>query len=289
MTLSIVARDPDTGQVGVAVHTGYLAVGQRVPWVEPGVGAVATQAITEASYGPRSLGLLRAGDDPEAALDVLLAGDPGSSSRQVGLVDSAGRVAAHTGTGCIASAGHAVGDGVVALANMAEPEGVWDVMLEVYASAPGNLPRRLWAAVAAGREAGGDLRGSTSAAVLTAGGDREQPRWARLVDLRTDDSDDPVAELGRLLDLHDLYEIVGSGINALTAGRPTEALDLLTEAVANGPESTQAGFWKAAALLASGDREAAEATLEAAVGGDAGWRLLWERLSETGFAPRDMA
>ena len=175
MTLSIVALDPDTGQLGTAVHTGWLAVGSKVPWVEAGVGAVLTQAVTEASYGPRSLDLLRSGHSPAEALGALLAEDPHAESRQVAIIDLQGRAAVHTGSACIPDAGHAVGDGVVAVANMAGADGVWDAILEAFSTSSGPLARRLCSAVTAGQQAGGDMRGSTSAALLVAPGETTEP------------------------------------------------------------------------------------------------------------------
>ncbi|HJL88932.1 MAG TPA: DUF1028 domain-containing protein [Acidimicrobiales bacterium] len=282
MTLSIVALDPDTGQLGAAVHTGWLAVGNKVPWVETGVGAVLTQAVTEASYGPRSLDLLRSGHSPAEALGALLAEDPQAESRQVAIVDFEGRIAAHTGSACIASAGHALGDGVVAIANMAGADGVWNLMLDAFGNTTGSIARRLCSAVATGHEAGGDLRGSTSAALLTAPGGATEPAWARQVDLRIDDHPDPVTELARLLDLHEMYDLMGTGINAVTAGRADEAMNALEAAAGHPLANAQTGFWQAAAQLLAGDSDGAEATLRKSTGDDAGWRLLWERNRSSG-------
>lgn len=277
MTLSTIARDPETGQLGAAVHTGWLAVGHKVPWVEAGVGAGLTQAVTESSYGPLTLDLLRSGHTPTEALTALLANDTQAESRQVAIIDAQGRIAAHTGSACIPSAGHAVGDGVVALANMAGADGVWDLMLEAFSASSENLARRLWTAVAAGHDAGGDLRGSTSAALLVASGEPGEPGWAHQINLRTDDHTAPVAELARLLDLHEMYDLMGTGINAVTAGRTDEAMAALEAAAAHPLANTQTGFWKAAAQLLAGDSEAAEATLRETTADDPAWRLLWER------------
>jgi uncharacterized Ntn-hydrolase superfamily protein len=287
MTLSIIARHPGTGHLGAAVHTGYLAVGQKVPWVEPGVGAVVTQAITEASYGPRLLGLLRSGHHPEEALAGLLEEDPLRESRQVGVVDALGRVAAHTGRGCIPAAGHAVGDGFVALANMAETVGVWSVMADAFGSASGELPQMLCSAMGDGNTSGGDLRGSSSAAVLVASGDASVPAWDRLVDLRVDDHSQPVAELGRLIRLDSMYALMGRGINALHEGRHDEAISVLHSASQHPLGDDQARFWEAAAHLASGDPGAGEALIEILARKDQRWRMLWERLGPAVPGPAD--
>ena len=281
MTLSMIARHPDTGHLGAAVHTGYLAVGQKVPWVQPGVGAVVTQAITEASYGPRLLDLLRSGHHPEEALAGLLEEDPLRESRQVALVDAAGRVAAHTGRDCIQSAGHVVGDAYVALANMAETDGVWSVMGDAFGSAGGTLSQMLCSALADGHAAGGDLRGSSSAAILVAGCDPSLPAWDRLVDLRVDDHAEPVAELGRLVRLDTMYALMGRGINAIYEGHGAEALSSLVAAADHDLGDDQARFWEAAARLAHGDGEAAETIIEALTITDRRWRVLWERLRPT--------
>lgn len=278
MTLSMIARHPETGHLGAAAHTGYLAVGQQVPWVEPGVGAVVTQAITEASYGPRLLNLLRLGHHPEEALSELLAEDPLRESRQVAVVDAAGRVAAHTGQNCIGAAGHAIGDGYAALANMAETSGVWTVMANEFEGAEGALAKMLCSALAEGHAAGGDLRGSSSAAILIADHDPALPSWKRLVDLRVDDHDRPVAELARLISLDSMYALMGTGINAIYGGRSAEAVTALTEAVAHDLGDAQARFWEAVARQSLGDGETAELIMEAIAAEDPRWQMLWHRL-----------
>src|ERR687887_1761157 len=130
MTYSLVARDPESGQLGVAVQSHFFSVGTMVTWAEPGVGAVATQAFAEVSYGPRGLQLMRAGRSAAGALGELLDQDPGEAARQVAMIDSAGRVAVHTGQNCVPQAGHRVGSQVSAQANMMRRDRVWDAMLE---------------------------------------------------------------------------------------------------------------------------------------------------------------
>ena len=279
MTLSMIARHPETGQLGAAAHTGYLAVGQKVPWVQPGIGAVVTQAITEASYGPRLLDLLRQGKHPQDALADLLAEDPLRESRQVAVIDSEGHVAAHTGRDCIHAAGHVIGDGYVALANMAETAGVWTVMGDTFDNSDGSLSHRLCRSMAEGRAAGGDLRGSSSAALLIAAGDPSIPAWDRIVDLRVDDHADPVTELTRLVDLDDMYSLMGRGINALHAGNLTEALTLLNSAATHDLGDDQSRFWEAVAHLANSDRATGQAIITDIALRDPRWRLLWERIT----------
>ena len=166
MTYSIVARDRDTGELGVAVQSHWFSVGSLVTWARPGIGAVATQANVDPGYGPRALDLLAAGTPAPAALAELLAADPGRESRQVAVVDGAGGVAAHTGTACMAFAGHVTGAGVSCQANIMASERVWPAMLEAFTAATGSLGERLLDALDAAEREGGDLRGRQSAAIL---------------------------------------------------------------------------------------------------------------------------
>jgi uncharacterized Ntn-hydrolase superfamily protein len=206
MTFSVVARDPATGDLGVAVQSKFLAVGPVVTHARAGVGAVATQAWANVSYGPRGLELLAAGATPRQAVDVLTEGDDGRDQRQLGIVDARGRVAASTGGGCLDWAGHVTGDGFTCQGNIL----VSGATVEAMAAAMGDLgkpfPDRLVAALAAGQAAGGDARGQQSAAVLVVRpGGGYGGLSDRLLDLRVDDHQAPIDELRRLLDLHDLY------------------------------------------------------------------------------------
>jgi uncharacterized Ntn-hydrolase superfamily protein len=202
MTFSIVAHDPETGDVGVAVASKFLAVGAVVPWAKAGIGAVATQAFANVAYGPRGLDLLEAGHDAATALDALTAGDDGRASRQAGIVDASGRAATYTGGACLAWAGGRTADRVAVQGNILAGPEVVDAMLAAFASATGPFPDRLLTALLAGDRAGGDRRGRESAALLVvrvdggyaAGNDR----W---LDLRVDDHPDPVPELIRLRDI----------------------------------------------------------------------------------------
>ncbi|HSV67616.1 MAG TPA: DUF1028 domain-containing protein [Mycobacteriales bacterium] len=225
MTFSLVARDPDTGRLGVAVATCALAVGRAVPWARSGVGAVATQATTNRAYGARGLALLADGLAPEEALATVRAADPDPSQRQVGMVDGTGRTAAWTGRGCLSACGHVAGDGFSAQGNMLASRSVIPSLVEGYLAAGGEFSERLLTALAAAQEAGGDLRGRQSAALLVVAADRRPDPWdGVLVDLRVDDAKDPVVELGRLLRLQRAYET--SDHNALAAEAPDGLRDL---------------------------------------------------------------
>jgi uncharacterized Ntn-hydrolase superfamily protein len=203
MTYSIVARDAETGEVGVGIQSRACASGAVVPWVAPGIGAVATQAYGEKSYGPLGLDLLRAGKTPKLALDGLLAADPGAQTRQVAILAADGEAAAHTGRNTIPAAGHLTRTGVSAQANCVESPQVWESMVDAFESAAGTLARRILAALDAAEGAGGDWRGKQAAGLVVA--PPEGPPWERITDLRIDDHPEPLAELRRLLDIEDGY------------------------------------------------------------------------------------
>jgi uncharacterized Ntn-hydrolase superfamily protein len=205
VTFSIAACDLDAGQWGVAVASKFLAVGSVVPWLEGGVGAVATQALANTAYGPQGLALMRSGLSAREALDQLLAADRGRADRQAGMVDARGRSATHTGESCLAWAGGRTGRGYATQGNILAGPTVVDAMAGAYEVTTGGLAVRLLAALAAGDAAGGDRRGRQSAAlavVSPGGGYGGQNDVA--VDLRVDDHADPVAELARLHGLHEL-------------------------------------------------------------------------------------
>ena len=204
MTYSIVGRDPETGELGVAVQSRAFNTGAVVPWAAPGVGAVATQSYTEMSYGPLGLDLLRAGRSPQDALAELVAADEDSAYRQVALLDAQGRVAVHVGESCIPAAGFAVGDGFSAQANMVDSERVWESMAEAFEGSEGPFAERLLSALDAAEAAGGDWRGRQAGGIVVVGSEG-QP-WERELDLRVDDHPDPLGELRRLLRLRRAYE-----------------------------------------------------------------------------------
>lgn len=206
MTFSIVAFDPQTGDVGIAVASKFPAVGAVVPWLEAGVGAVATQSFVNAMYGPDGLGMLRGGKDPATAVRLLTEADDQRTVRQLGMVDCEGRAATFTGAECLDWAGGVIGDGVAIQGNiLAGPQVVAAMEQAWLATAGVPLVERLMAALLAGDRAGGDRRGRQSASIHVKrkgagyGGATDQ-----LVDLRVDDHVDPVPELQRLIDIHTL-------------------------------------------------------------------------------------
>ena len=256
MTYSIAALDPDSGELGVAVQTRWFNVGGTVPWLEAGVGAVATQSFTEIAHGPNGLRLLREGRAADEALAGLLAADPGEAIRQVGIVDAAGRSAAHTGLRCVRYASHLVAPGVSVQANMMERPTVPAAMLEAFMGAAGDLATRLLEALVAAEREGGDVRGRQSAALLVApgagdGGSPPEP-WARLFDLRVEDHPAPVDELARLLDLARAYDALGEAERAGRAGDGASAAAARERSTRLAPGDDQLVLWSAVGLVMEG-------------------------------------
>ena len=204
-TFSIVALDPENGDVGVAVQSKYFAVGAVVPWGRAGVGAVATQAAGRAAYGPEILDLLARGLEPAEAIERALVDDERRETRQLGVVDAQGRAAAFTGSECNEWAGHATGSGYAAQGNILAGEAVIAEMARAFERTSGALAERLLAALEAAQAAGGDRRGQQSAALVverSGGIPASREDIDRIVDLRVDDHPEPIRELRRLLDLH---------------------------------------------------------------------------------------
>jgi len=255
MTYSIVALHAEAGEIGAAAATCWPAVGAAVPWLEPGVGAVVTQAFTERSHGPQGLRLLRAGRSAPEVVERLLAGDGGRASRQLGVLDAAGGSAAHTGSQCVAEAGHVCEPGVSVQANMLERPGVWQAMLAAFRDTDGDLAARLLGALRAADDAGGDIRGRRSAALVVAANDPHQPPWARRFDLRVDASEQPLDELAAALDVARAYEAISTAIDAAKKGNSDQAIEETERARALAPDDAQILFWHAL-VLAANDREA---------------------------------
>ncbi|GAB3569229.1 DUF1028 domain-containing protein [Amycolatopsis endophytica] len=271
MTYSIVARDPATGQLGVGAQTHFFGVGTLLPWAEAGVGAVATQAFVNVGYGPRGLELLRAGVPAATTVDLLLAEDPDAAYRQVGVVDARGSLGVHTGGSCAPYAASARGHQVSVQGNMLAAPEVCQAALAAFESAGGDLADRILAGLLGADAAGGDVRGSQSAALRVVSGRRGPAPWQEVVvDLRVDDHPEPLAELSRLLPRSRAFDTVGGVMFArgLTLGPfdgvgPDE-LDERLRALASaaeviGPDNREADFWRAVLLARAGrHREAAE-------------------------------
>lgn len=277
MTYSIVARDAETGELGVAVQSHWFSVGSVVTWGAPGVGAVATQANAEISYGPRMLEAMTAGEVPQAALERLLAEDDCAEHRQVAAIDAGGRIAVHTGSQCMAFAGHLTGAEVSCQANMMRSERVWPAMLERFGQAGGPLATRLLAALDAGEAAGGDVRGRQSAAILVVPAAGEP--WRRTVELRVEDHPAPLTEMRRLLTLHQAYVLATRGDELVAEARHEEAGRLYREACELAPESQELRFWSGLAAAQAGDFERAAEDVRFASATEPGWLELLGRLS----------
>jgi uncharacterized Ntn-hydrolase superfamily protein len=276
VTYSIVARDPATGQLGVAVQSHWFGVGPIVPWAAPGVGAVATQANAEVAYGPRALELLAGGLDARAALSKLLAEDSSAETRQVAVVDGRGGVAVHTGGLCIPYAGHTDGAGFSCQANIMVSEQVWPAMSDAFLSTGGPLAERLLAALDAAELAGGDARGRQSAALLVVPGEGEP--WRVEVSLRVEDHPDPLVELRRLYDIHAAYDLAGQADELAGEGRHDEAGQAFRQAAALAPDNHELRFWGGLGAAQAGEMELAVELVQSAIAAHPPWRGLLERL-----------
>jgi uncharacterized Ntn-hydrolase superfamily protein len=205
-TFSIVAFDPQTDSLGVAVQSKFLAVGSVVPWARAGVGALATQAMANYNYGPRGLDLMSDGNTAEQTVEALTSSDENREHRQVGVLDARGQAATFTGSECFDWAGGVTGEHYAAQGNILVGKETVEAMARAYEETNGDLAARLLGALDAGQVAGGDSRGKQSAALLVVregggyGGEND-----RVVDLRVDDHQEPIRELIRIRDLHTLY------------------------------------------------------------------------------------
>jgi uncharacterized Ntn-hydrolase superfamily protein len=274
-TYSIVARDPDSGQLGVAVQSHWFSVGSIVTWAEPGVGTVATQSIAEPAYGPQLLERLRNGESPNAALHALLDADEKARFRQVAVLDASDAGAVHTGEGCIPHAGHTEGEGFSTQANMMASAEVWPAMAEAFQAAEGPLARRLFAALEAAEAAGGDVRGRQSAALLVVPAEGEP--WRRDADLRVEDHPEPLAELKRLLDLHEAYDLANRADDLGAAGRHEEASQAFMRAMELAPGNAELLFWGGLGL-AQENVEAGSGLVNQAIEANPAWGELLARL-----------
>jgi uncharacterized Ntn-hydrolase superfamily protein len=284
VTYSIVARDPETGRFGIAVQSHFLGVGPVVPWLEAGVGAVATQASVNVSFGPMGLELLRAGTAAEAVVAALVASDELASVRQLGVVDSQGRAAAHTGVECIPACGHLVRDGFTVQGNLLERDSCWPAMAAAYErglaeGAP--FAERLLRAMEAAEMEGGDVRGRQSAALMIVAADPGAAAWrGRLMDMRIEDHPDPVPELRRIVTLQLAYSLLDDEGDAARAG--SSAAERYELARQMAPGAYELVFWRGVELAAGGDVEAARRELQVAFAADSRWRTTLQHLAAAG-------
>jgi uncharacterized Ntn-hydrolase superfamily protein len=287
-TYSIVARDPVSGDLGVAVQSHWFSVGSLVPWAEPGVGAVATQSFVDPSYGPLGLGLMRAKKSAPDALKALLAADADREVRQVAMVDAKGRVAVHTGSKCISAAGHEAGEGFSVQANLMDKPTVWPAMARAFRGKKGDLADRMIAALRAAEGEGGDIRGKQSAALVIVRAEPSGQPWNdRLFDLRVEDHPDPVGELERLVKLRRAYRHMDEGDGHVTAGRWEAAKKSYAEAAKLAPGIVEMPFWQAVALASQGKRDEALPLFKAVFAKEPAYKRLVPRLVDVGQLPKD--
>jgi uncharacterized Ntn-hydrolase superfamily protein len=278
-TYSIVARDPDTGQLGVAVQSHYFGVGTVVTWAEAGVGVVASQASSDPAYGKLGLDLMRARKAAPDALAGLVASDPMQAVRQVAMVDALGRVAAHTGSTTIPEAGHTVGDGFSVQANMMLKSTVWPAMAEAYRGAKGELVDRFLAALDAAEAEGGDIRGRQSAAILiVAAKSTGRPWYDTIFDLRVDDAPEPLVEIRRLVSIRRAYIHSHQGDEAAQRGDLEAAEREFAAAEQLIGDNPEMRYWHAIALLQLGKIDEGLAILREVGRRDRNWIELTLRL-----------
>jgi len=287
-TYSIVARDPATGALGVAVQSHWFSVGSVVSWAEAGVGAVATQSFVDPTYGKLGLELMRAGKSAPDALKSLLAGDEGREVRQVAMIDAAGRVDAWTGKNDIEAAGHFVGKDFSVQANMMLNDTVWSAMARAFENTKGDLADRMLAALDAAQAAGGDIRGRQSAALIVVTGKPTGMAWRdRLFDLRVDDSAEPLQELRRLVTLQRAYNHMNAGDLAVEKKDNEGALREYSAAEKLVPGNAEMTYWHAVALVNMGRIDDSLPLFRKVFAIDKNWATLTPRLSKAGLLPND--
>ena len=290
MTYSIVARDKNTGELGVAVQSRYFQVGPVVPWALAGVGAVATQSRVNVSYGPLGLELLRAGSTPEQALKALTSGDSQPEIRQCAIVDAAGNVAAHTGSKCIPKAGHQLGEGFSCQANLMEKDTVWAAMAAAFTATDAPLAERMMAALEAAEAEGGDIRGKQSAAMLVVSGTPTGRSWEdRIIDLRVEDAEDPLVELRRLLRLKRAYQTSADADRLAAAGDLMGAAAKRSQGITIAPEIVDLRFWAGLTMAEAGDLEGGCKLIAEAVRRDRRWQETLQRLVTVDRLSKELA
>jgi uncharacterized Ntn-hydrolase superfamily protein len=287
-TYSIVARDPVTGELGVAVQSHWFSVGPIVPWAEAGVGAVATQSFVDPAYGKLGLDLMRAGRSAPDSLKALLAGDEGRDVRQVAMIDASGRVDAWTGKNDIQAAGHHVGKNYSVQANLMLNDKVWPAMATAFEAAKGDLAERMLAALDAAQAAGGDIRGRQSAALIVVAAKSTGQSWRdRVFDLRVDDSPEPLRELRRLVTLQRAYNHMNAGDLAVEKKDNEGALREYSAAEKLVPDNAEMIYWHAVALVNMGRVDESLPLFKRVFVMDRNWIELTPRLPKAGLLPND--
>ncbi|HZN01259.1 MAG TPA: DUF1028 domain-containing protein [Pyrinomonadaceae bacterium] len=287
-TFSIVARDPDTGELGVAVQSHWFSVGPIVAWAEAGVGAVATQSFVDPSYGKNGLDMMRGGKSAPDTLKELLGKDDAKEVRQVAMIDAQGRVEAWTGRNDIQAAGHIVGKNFSVQANLMLNDKVWPAMARAFESTKGDLADRMLAALDAAQAAGGDIRGRQSAALIVVTGKPTGQAWKdRTFDLRVDDSPQPLQELRRLVTLQRAYNHMNAGDLAVEKKDNEGALREYSAAEKLVPDNAEMIYWHAVALVNMGRVDESLPLFRKVFAMDRNWITLTPRLPKSGLLPDD--
>lgn len=287
-TYSIVAIDPVTGDMGVAVQSHWFSVGTIVSWGEAGVGVIATQSFVNASFGPKGLELLKSGMTPQQVVDKLINEDEGRDFRQLAILDSKGNVAAYTGKNCIQPAGHLTGKGYSVQANLMMNDKVWPAMAKAFENSKGSLAERLLIALEAAQSVGGDIRGKQSAAILVVRAKSTGKVWEdRLVDLRIDDSNEPLKEMRRLLKVHQAYQHMNNGDLAVEKNDMAKAMEEYSAAMKMFPNNLEMKYWTAIALANKGNLKEALPLFKEIFKKDKNWKTLTPRLIPNGLLTVD--
>lgn len=283
-TYSIVARDPETGEMGVAVQSHWFSVGSIVSWGEAGVGVVATQSFVNPAFGPDGLALLKSGMTASEVLDKLIAEDEGRDVRQLAIIDVNGNVKSYTGKNCIPGAGNIVGKNYSVQANLMLNDKVPGAMSKAFEESKGPLAERLMAALFAAEEVGGDIRGKQSAAILVVKGRSTGQVWKdRLIDLRVEDHSTPLDELNRLLKVHRAYDHMNAGDLAVEHSDMKLAMEEYSKAEEMFPENEEMKYWHAVTLATNGDVEGALPLFRDVFLKNENWRTLTPRLVTVGL------
>lgn len=287
-TYSIVARDPETGEMGVAVQSHWFSVGSIVSWGEAGVGVIATQSFVNPSFGQRGLEMLKQGMTAQEVVDLLIASDEGRDFRQLAIVDAKGNSAAYTGSKCIPEAGHIVGDNYSVQANLMLSNLVWSEMSKAFESTDGPLAERLVAALEAAENVGGDIRGKQSAAILVVKGEATGKLWEdRYIDLRVEDHPDPISEIKRLLKVFRAYEHMNNGDLAVEKNDMQLAMEHYSAAMKMFPENLEMKYWTAVTLVNTGQLDNALPLFKEIFSADDNWKKLTPRLIKNGMLNAD--
>jgi uncharacterized Ntn-hydrolase superfamily protein len=283
-TYSIVARDPETGEMGVAVQSHWFSVGSIVAWGEAGVGVVATQSFVNPAFGPFGLELLKSGMTAEQVVDKLIAEDEGRDVRQLAILDVNGNVKGYTGKNCIPGAGNIVGENYSVQANLMLNDKVWGAMSKAFEESKGPLAERMMAALFAAQDAGGDIRGKQSACLLVVKGRSTGKVWEdRLIDLRVEDNPAPLEELSRLLKVHRAYDHMNAGDLAVEHGDMKLAMQEYSAAEKMFPDNEEMKYWHAVTLATNGDVEGSLPLFKDVFEKNENWKILTPRLVPIGL------